>query len=309
MIDFSENKFTASDGVEITYYQTPLPAKPQGILLLVHGMAEYALRYHEFANFLYEHHFMAIAHDQRGHGKTGLESGTLGFFANENGWQRVVSDVRELSFLIMEDHPKLPLFILGHSMGAVVTQSCIIEFSNLYQGAILVGITVGINFFMRKIGGMIANYEVRKKGAKAPSENLSNLSFGSYNKKFAPNRTPYDWLSLNKKNVDDYIMDPLCGFTCSASFYRDLFYGIHTTSSEKNINKMPKDFPIIFLSGNDDPVGGMGKEVKLVYCLTQKSGMKDVKIKLYPMLRHEILYEDSREEIYNDILDFLKAHC
>lgn len=308
MIDFSENKFTASDGVKITTYQTPLPSKAQGILLIVHGMAEHALRYHEFADFLYEHHFMAVAHDQRGHGKTGLESGTPGFFAEKNGWQRVVSDVRELSLLIKREHPDLPLFILGHSMGSVVTRSCIIDFPDLYKGAVIIGTTVGINGITRKIGSLIARYEILRHDSKFPSERLSHLSFGSYNKKFAPNRTTYDWLSLNEQNVDDYIDDPFCGFTCSAGFYRDFFYGLHTTSVFENINKIPKDFPIFFLSGNDDPVSNMGKEVKLLHRLTQKSGMTNIELKLYPKLRHEILNEDIREEIYENIFDFCISH-
>ena len=308
MIDFNEYKFTATDGKNITFYETPLPPKAQGIVLVVHGMAEHALRYHEFSDFLYEHHFMAVALDQRGHGKTGLESGDLGFFAHENGWQRVVGDVRELSLLIKNAHRDLPLFILGHSMGSVVTRSCVIEFPDLYEGAVIVGTTVGVNALMRKIGGLIAGYEIKRKGEKTPSENLSNLSFGSYNKKFAPNRTTYDWLSLREQNVDDYIQDPLCGFTCSASFYRDLFSGIHFASSFENISRMPKEFPILFLSGGDDPVSNMGNEVKLVHRLTQKSGMTDIRLKLYPRLRHEILNEASRFDIYNEILEFLRNH-
>ncbi|WP_115028335.1 alpha/beta fold hydrolase [Acetobacterium bakii] len=308
MIELNENIFTATDGVNITYYETPQPANVQGIVLLVHGMAEHALRYHEFSNFLYEHHFMAVALDQRGHGKTGLESGDLGFFAPKNGWQRVVMDVKELSLLIKNAHPDLPLFLLGHSMGSVVARSCIIEFPDLYKGAVIVGTTVGVNPLMRKIGGLIASFEIKSRSEKTPSENLSHLSFGSYNKKFAPNRTTYDWLSLCEQNVDDYINDPLCGFTCSAGFYRDLFSGIHFASSFKNISKMPKAFPILFLSGGDDPVSNMGKEVKLVHRLTQKTGMTNITLKLYPKLRHEILNEESRFEIYNEILEFLNSH-
>jgi len=308
MIDFFENKFKATDGLKLTTYQTPLPSRPQGIILMVHGMAEHALRYHKLADFLYEHHFMAVAYDQRGHGKTGRESGTLGCFSDENGWQRVVSDVKELSLLIKKEHPDLPLFILGHSMGSVVTRSCIIAFPDLYQGAIIIGTTVGINALIQKIGSFIASCEIFIHNPNFPSERLSFLSFGSYNKKFAPNRTPYDWLSRSEENVNDYIKDPLCGFTCSAGFYRDFFIGIHSTSIFANINRMPKDFPIIFLSGSADPVSNMGKEVKLIHQLTQKSGMMDTHLKLYPGLRHEILNEDIRNEIYQDILHFSKAH-
>lgn len=305
MIEFKENSFVASDKMKITYYQTPQTPETVGMVLIVHGMAEHALRYHEFSDFLSSQNFMVFAHDQRGHGKTGIDANALGFFSEENGWQRVVHDVHEFAIRIKKENPELPLFILGHSMGSVVTRTCIIQFSEIFRAGVVVGTTVGINKFMRTAGGMIANHEIKKTGAKTPSQKLSDLSFGSYNKKFAPNRTDYDWLSLYPENVDRYISDPLCGFTCSAGFYKDLFYGINFASDKKNIKKIPADFPILFLAGNDDPVGGMGKEVKLVHRLTKDAGLKDIDLKLYPHLRHELLNEENRKMIYEDILNFL----
>lgn len=308
MILFNKKSFVASDKMKITYYQTPDSPKTLGMVLIVHGMAEHALRYREFADFLSSQNFMVFAHDQRGHGQTGTDARSLGFFSESNGWQRVVDDVYEFATLIKKENPDLPLFILGHSMGSVVTRSSIIQFPELFKSGVVVGTTVGINKFMRKVGGFIANHEIKKAGAKTPSQKLSNLSFGSYNKKFAPNRTAYDWLSLFPENVDAYIADPLCGFTCSAGFYKDLFYGIDFASNKKNIQKIPLDFPILFLAGSDDPVGGMGKEVKLVHRLSKNAGLKEVELKLYSHLRHEILNEENRKMIYYDIKNFL-MHC
>ncbi len=308
MIDLTTNGFYASDEVKLTYYKTPCPTKPKGIVQIVHGMAEHAQRYHELMDFLYHHHYLAVIHDQRGHGQTGKDAGHLGFFSSGNGWERVVSDVKEISGMLKESCPELPLFIIGHSMGSVVTRTAIIDHSEFYQGAVIIGTTVGINNFMRKAASIIAHWEVRKNGEKTPSKLLTELSFGSYNKNFQPNRTKYDWISLSKSNVDAYSNDALCGFTCSAGFYRDLFYGLNYTTRPTKLKKIPKDFPLLFLAGRDDPVGGMGKEVTHLTRRIKKAGIANVNLILYPLMRHEILNEDKRELVYRDVLRFLNVY-
>lgn len=308
MINFKINNFYASDEVKLTYYETPCPTNPRGVVLIIHGMAEHALRYLEFANFLYENQYIVVSYDQRGHGQSGKDSGDMGFFASGNGWHRVVLDTKEISCSLKSIYPSLPLFIFGHSMGSVVARSSVICFPEFYQGAIIIGTTTGINGFMQKSASFIARREIKKNGEKFSSQLLSDLSFGGYNKKFKPNRTTYDWLSLSKANVDDYLEDPLCGYTCSAGFYRDLFYGIRFAGLYSNIQKIPKDFPLLFLSGRDDPVGGMGKEVQYLVSQTKKAGVKNVDLTLYPLFRHEILNEDNREIVYKDILRFLNTH-
>jgi alpha-beta hydrolase superfamily lysophospholipase len=302
-----KNIFYASDGAKITYYQTVCPPEPKGLVLILHGMAEHAARYFELADFFCSNNYIVTTYDQRGHGQTGQDSGELGFFSSGNGWERVVQDVKEISWSLRESYPKLPLFLIGHSMGSVIARSAVISFANVYDRAVFVGTTTGINGFMLKMARLIARQEIRKNGEKAPSELLSALSFGSYNKKFKPNRTAFDWLSLNSENVDAYLQDPLCGFTCSSGFYRDLFFGIQFASNEANLQNIPPDFPMLFLSGANDPVGGMGKEVKQIVQLTKKAGAKNVELVLYPLLRHEILNEANRVLVYRDLLRFLEA--
>lgn len=308
MIDLTTNTFYASDEAKLTYYETPCPANPRAVVLIVHGMAEHARRYHEFMDFLYQHHYLVVIHDQRGHGQTGKDSGDLGFFSSGNGWKRVVADVREISFMLKESYPDLPLFIAGHSMGSVVTRTAVIDYSELYNGAIIIGTTLGISKFIRQAASLIAHREIRKKGEQTPSKLLSDLSFGSYNKKFKPNRTEYDWLSMSKSNVDAYIEDTLCGFTCSAGFYRDLFYGLDYTTKQTNLKKIPQDFPLLFLAGRDDPVGSMGKEVIQITQQLKHAGVINVDLILYPLMRHEILNEEKRDLVYGDVLRFLDTH-
>ncbi|MEG2897073.1 MAG: alpha/beta hydrolase [Eubacterium sp.] len=306
MIHLDQQHFHATDDAPVYYYTTPCNLDTQGVLIIVHGMAEYALRYQEFADFLYRKGFIVYALDQRGHGATGTFNGTLGYFDDTNGWKRIVEDIRELTYLAKSKNPDLPLFILGHSMGSIVVRSCLIEFGNFYNGAVIVGTTLGVNSFMRKIGETIALFEIRKYGPTHPSTLLEKISFGNYNKNFNPNRTAYDWLSADTDNVDRYLSDPLCGFTCTSSFYYDFFTGLDFTNAIKHIQKMPKTLPLYLISGASDPVSFMGKEVKILYKRMKKAGIQDIELTLYPGKRHEILNESNRKDIYQDILKFLQ---
>lgn len=134
---------------------------------------------------------------------------------------------------------------------------------------------------------------------------IKSLSFDNYNKLFKPNRTDYDWLCLSKTSLDKYIKDEKRGKELSAGLFREMLSGMEYTGNLENIKKMNKDIPIIFLSGEMDPVGEKGKSVKKAYDYFKKAGIKDVSMKLYKDLRHDILHEDNAEQIYQDILEFI----
>lgn len=306
MIKLDSHYFTASDKARIFYYTTPRNPDTKAVLIIVHGMAEYALRYREFADFLYRRGIIIYAIDQRGHGMTGTFDGTLGYFDETDGWQRIVSDIHELTEMVQDENPDLPIFIMGHSMGSVAVRTGLIDFGGLYAGAIIVGTTLGINQAMRTIGKGIAKSEIKKYGPTHPSKLLTDMSFGSYNKKVKASRTEYDWLSENTANVDSYIKDPLCGFTCTSAFFYDLFTGLDYAGAPRNIFRMPADLPIYLISGACDPVSNMGKEVKILYQRFKDADIKDVSLNLYHGKRHELLNEDNRREVYGDILSFIK---
>lgn len=306
MLKLDRHQFEATDGKSVFYYTTPRNPSTRAMLILVHGMAEYAERYREFADYLYRGDIIVYAIDQRGHGATGLSGAAMGHFDDADGWQRVVDDVQELTGLAKAEHPDLPVLIFGHSMGSVVVRTCLIEFGTLYDGAVICGTTMGTNAAVRAFGKAIADTEIHKYGPTHSSTALAELSFGGYNKKFAPNRTAYDWLSVSEANVDAYLADPLCGFFCTAAFYRDLFSGLDFANNASNMAEMPESLPILLIAGAEDPVGNMGKEVKLIYHRMKVAGMTDVTLRLIPGKRHEILNEDNRVQTFGIILEFLK---
>ena len=125
--------------------------------------------------------------------------------------------------------------------------------------------------------------------------------FGAYNKRIDSRRTLFDWLSRNEENVQSYIQDPLCGFTFTINGFQTLFQLIWNLHDEKRLQEMPKRLPVLFLSGEEDPVGNYGRSVKQVYESFLRVGLGNVQIKLYPGDRHEILNEVDRADVYADV--------
>lgn len=279
----------------------------RAILQIAHGMAEHAERYDHFASFMRDNGILCYANDHRGHGKTASTIQDIGFFADNNGWQLVVQDMVALTREIKKEHPGIPVIIMGHSMGSFLLRNYLYLFGNEINGAILSG-TSGNPGLLGVIGKWVAKIEGMVRGKKNPSHLMNFLSFSSFNKQFKPNRTEFDWLSRDDSSVDQYIKDPLCGGVFSISFFNDLLQGILDINKQENIEKMPKDLPVFFFSGDNDPVGNNGKGVLEIYNTFKSSGMADVSIKLYEDARHETLNEINKDDVYADILYWLNQH-
>ena len=138
------------------------------------------------------------------------------------------------------------------------------------------------------------------------SPRLQKLVFGTYNARVEHPRTPFDWLNRDKRAVDAYIADPLCGFVASGGLLRDMLGGIAFIQKKENLEKMNRELPVFFIAGGDDPVGNYGKGVRQAADAFEKAGMKHVSVRVYPLCRHEILNEINKQEIYEDIARWLK---
>jgi len=299
--------FKCSDSKMMAYRQwIPEDKKVIAVLQILHGMAEHGARYENFAKVLNSKGIAVYVQDHRGHGET-IEGDEQGWFADKNGWQRVCDDSYEFATLIASNHPGKPLFLFGHSMGSFLARTVMVQHSDLFNGVMVMG-TGASQGLVGKIGKMIARREFKKNGPKNPSQKLNDLSFASYNKKFQPARTDFDWLSRDEKQVDKYIDDKLCGFVCTAEFYQDLLYGVELCNSKTFVEKLPKDLPLLIISGSDDPVGGFTKGVKKVYKLYQEAGIADVTLKLVEGARHELLNETNNKEVYDFLYNWMKVH-
>ncbi len=277
---------------------------PIALVQIAHGMAEHMGRYEEFARFLVEQQIFVFGNDHRGHGKTGERKGPHGFFAVENGFERVTDDLHTVTQMIRKQYPETPLFLLGHSMGSFLVRRYIQKYHEPLAGVILSG-TAGDPGTLGAAGIWLARREKKKRGATVKSSLLNNLIFGSYNRKIKNPETVFDWLSRDEKTVQEYMADPLCGFICTTSFYEDLLTGLRLIHRSEELTKTPKNLPIFIFSGTEDPVGNYGKGVEEVIGLYKKHG-NPVTGKLYPGGRHEMLNEINRYEVYTDVLEWIR---
>jgi len=304
---FTDQFFQSSNGKTQIHYRLCTPdGPPRGIVQIAHGIAEHVERYDGFAQFLAQHGFLVAANDHLGHGRSVTDDTDLGFFADEHGWDLAVSDMKKLHDLLVSEHPGLPCFLFGHSMGSFLTRTYIIDHPSDLTGAVICG--TGQQAKALVLGGrLMGKSECKKHGARYKSEKLNNMAFGSYTKAYQEVRTPLDWLSRDSAVVDRYIADPLCGFIPSAGLFTDMMGGIDYIGRRANLAKMDKTLPVFFIAGDMDPVGDYGKGVKKACQLFRDAGMQDVTMKLYHECRHEILNELNKDEVMNDVLAWLDS--
>ncbi len=277
--------------------------EPRAVLQIVHGIAEFVERYDTFANYLTGLGYVVVAEDHMGHGKSIEGGSTQGYF--HGGWFTAVEDTCELMRMTMEAYPDVPYVLFGHSMGSFMARTILAKYPD---SGISAAIICGTGWQPRAaIPALLKVVEsiCRKTGEDKPNEKLQGMVFGSYNKKVEHPRTAYDWLSRDAKIVDAYIAHPLCGFTASCGLLRDMMQGIYYVERPENLRNMRKDLPVFFIAGGDDPVGPYGKGVEKCVEEFRKAGMENVAVRIYPLCRHEILNEINKEEVFEDVAQWL----
>lgn len=298
------SKLASPSGASLALYEWERASKAKGIVHINHGMSEHCARYNRFAAYLNSRGYHVLAHDHRGHGSTTAPDAHLGSFANSDGWNKVITDVGAVNARARETFPNLPIILFGHSMGAIVGLNYCIQHSDKIDAAALwnSGVDGGPLLW---IYSALLSVERMFKGSDVPSAVASKLTFETWNKQFAPNRTPSDWLSRDENEVDKYVADPLCGFDACNGLWRDLLGGIRTGGDDRQIAKIRKDLPMHLLAGGKDPCSANGKAVERLANRLKKTGISDIENTLYPDSRHEALNELNRDEVMSGFADWL----
>ena len=299
--------FQSSDGVTNIHMVTWEPdGDVLGIVQVNHGISEHVTRYEEFAHYLNSKGILVTGIDYLGHGMSTNNGNKEMYFGPEGSYKFVVDDIHYALTQVKNMYPDVPYTMLGFSLGSFLTRSYMIDYSGILAGAVLAG-TGYMPKLKYKFARMIIDREAKKYGEMNATEKIRNLSFGIYNKFYKPNRTTHDWLCKSESAVDDYLNDELRGKAVSTGLFRELLNVMLFNSNINNMVKMNKTKPLLLLSGLDDHVGDKGKLVTKTAEMFKSSGVTDVSMKLYPELRHDILHEDERETVYNDIYEWLSS--
>lgn len=309
---YAKKTITMSDGNENVFHSWIPEQEVKAAVVLSHGMTEFAFRYNDLADFFCKNGIAVYAEDHRGHGETAAlaeknKTGMFGYLADKDGFFRVADDVFEEIQAVKDLYPGKKVFLLGHSFGSLVSQCVIEKYGEQLDGCILCA-TAGprnVTVFFAKI---LASVFSRLYGRKKVSKFIDKATFGSYNSHIKNNETPFDWLSHDKKNVEEYVKHPWCGYLCTIGFFSDLFDGLAFIHKAGNMKKIPVSLPVHLIAGTEDPVGSYGKTVKKLFKIYTKNKMSDVSLKLWQGGRHELFNETNREEIKQETLDWLLSH-
>ena len=279
-----EFSFPSSDGLEIAYYRWRAPGRAAGIVQIAHGMGEHALRYEPLAAFLNAAGFHVFANDHRGHGRTAKGPDSLGDFG-DGGWNALVEDMVSLSKFARLREGKLPLVLLGHSMGSFAAQQYLLDHSDLIAAAVISG-SVAID--------------------KLPIDPSKEPDLTAFNQAFEPARTPYDWLSRDPAAVDAYVADPLCGFGVNQRSIASMAAAAMRLSDPAEISRIRKDLPIYILAGDADPINHGLEWLKPLADRYRAAGISNVTERYYQNGRHEMLNETNRDEVMRDLLVWMR---
>lgn len=273
------------------------PEKKTAVLVIAHGMAEHAARYQPLAQWLNQHGVVVIAIQHRGHGPHCPDS-ELGHYANERGWQKVVDDLQQVVVHARKQYPDLPVTLFGHSMGSFIAQAFTQQYGDQVDNLILCA-TNRIDKPRLLVSLALVRLIGAVRGKQHHSPLIDNMTFGAFNKTFAPNRTSHDWLSRDPQQVDRYLKDPLCGFPCTVGLWSDFIGGMLGI----NPAVWRKDLPLHLLAGAQDPVGEMGVGFSRHVANLRAAGLNVVSDRLFPGARHELVNETNADEVWNHILE------
>jgi len=296
--------YQSSSGSKINLYSLLPTEEVTAVIHITHGMAEHALRYSRFASKLANASYAVFAHDYRGHGFTEADGAPQGVFGEFNGLSSVLEDQNEVISLIKERLPNKPIICFGHSLGSIINLNFTIKYPN--QANALAcwnsGIETGL---LPQVSRKILALEALFRNPKLPSLIAWKLSFGAWNAKFKPNRTEFDWLSQDKKEVDLYVDDPLCGFDVSISMWRDILDGVFYAGNKKNLQNLPKELPVHIIGGANDPCTNNGRDMEKLAVKLRNNGLSDVTCKILERTRHESLNEINRDQTTEQFINWL----
>ena len=271
-------------------------------LVFITGMDEHSARYEGFAKFLNENGVNLQVIDQFGQGLNAPDIKDI---------QKWPKDAFALTLEGIEKTREeaakngLPTIVGGHSMGSFMIQGYLQAYPRADQKAIIMGSNGGQKGLM-SIAYCLASMMIHKGNWDKPNPTMQNLGLGGYAKAIKDRKSDLDWLSYNEENVKVYAADPYCGAMNTGGFWKEFLKGMKEIWKGKNLRKVNTTSHILLVSGEDDPVGQMGKGVRwLENTYRVKMGINDTKAIIYPHMRHEILNEDEKLRVMEDILAFI----
>ncbi|MCC8101850.1 MAG: alpha/beta hydrolase [Clostridiales bacterium] len=290
--------YLSSDRKTKIHFHEWLPeGHPKAVVQVSHGITEHIGRYGKLADALVEKGYAVAGNDHLGHGKSEKPE----YYR----WEYLVKDTRRLQEYLKQQYPTVPYYNIGFSLGSFIVRDLLARYPDSTDAVILIG-TGFQNSTQISFAKAIAGVEAKRVGDGNRSKLIQTLSFDTYNRYFRPNKTEFDWLCESTDGINDYMRDEVCGKYMPAGLFRELLRGMLVTGGRENIGKISRELSILFLSGENDPVGEMGKGVERLMNAYKAAEINDVSLNFYPG-RHDILHEACQEHVIGDIVEWLEG--
>ncbi len=276
-----------------------IPERPRGILQIVHGMSEHRERYHDFMDYCAGQGYIVLIHDHRGHGASIRSEDDLGYFY-QNGAENIVEDVHQVTKYLKERFPGLPLNLFGHSMGSLIVRCYMQQYDYEVNSLTVCGSPskrIGAG-----MGKILAKFLKIFRGDHHRSELIQNLAFGDFVRKHPSGKSPNAWIATDEAVVAAYDADPRDGFVFTLNGFEALFSLMQRTYCKNGWTMQNPDVPIFFIAGSDDPCILSKKDFQKAVNFMRELGYQKVSSKLYPGMRHEILNERGKQEVWQDVV-------
>lgn len=291
-------------GASLNLYTRLANTPARAVVQINHGLAEHATRYGRFADFLAERGFHAYAHDHRGHGFTTAPDAPPGRFGTPSGRDKVIADVAAIHGRIRAEHPGLPVIIFGHSMGGLIALNYLLRHPEGLHAAAIWNANFSAGLAGRAAQVILA-WEKFRLGSDMPSQLLPRLTFQSWGRQVPAHKTPFDWLSRDRDEVQKYIDDPLCGWDASVSLWQDLFGFVFHGADDGSFSRVSRDLPINLAGGASDPATDGGKAVEHLAGRLRRMEFSNLSSTVYAETRHESLNELNRNVIMADFVGWI----
>ena len=261
-MDTTTFTLTSADGEEVFVYRWSGDGEPRAVVQIAHGMGEHAARYARLAEALVGAGYVVYANDHRGHGRTAGTADRHGDLG-AGGWNGLIDDISAVTARARQEHPGLPLVLLGHSMGSFALQQYLLDRSGDIDAAVLSGTTA-----------------VDVIAAGIDTSQPADLS--AFNAPFEPARTEYDWLSRDDGRGRRLRRRSGLRLRCQPGGDGPDDGGRRRARRPDRLAAIRSDLPIYVFSGDADPLAGGGPLVEMVGDRYRMAGVKDVTVRLYP---------------------------
>jgi len=282
-------RFTSADGLSIACVKWSGAQEVHGVVQISHGLGEHIGRYGELAKALVREGLVVYGNDHRGHGLTARPANRFGDFG-PGGFDQLVEDMVSLNTIARRAHPGNPHILLGHSMGSFAAQQFILDHSDLIHGLALSG------------SGTLDGLARLAQPASAGGDPMESM-----NAAFEPSRTPFDWLSRDRAEVDAFIEDPLCFESLSARSMESFLHASRRLAEPRELRKVRGELPLYVFSGGEDPIGQRLAGVRELIERYRSAGAASITHDFYAGGRHEMLHELNRCEVTANLLAWISG--